>query len=44
MAGKKIRLIFGLAELWRKLKKFRYDSADYKNFTAEIRLITNSFG
>ena len=37
---KKNRLIFGLAELSRKLKK----SADYKNFAAKIRLITNNFG
>jgi len=38
--AEKNRLIFGLAELSRKLKK----SADYKNFAAKIRLITNNFG
>jgi len=32
--------LFGLAELSRKLK----NSADYKNFAAKIRLITNNFG
>ena len=32
MAGKKFRLIFGLAELTRKLKTFDYESVDYKQF------------